>query len=144
MALSVPELELIVESFLVEGVPPGIIARVFDLDLDLVKRAQRKVRVQRYGTEDLVEFTEQLQWDAVDKARDIIWKGSAVDSTRFVSAILGKQISLAARRTPDSQRRATDAVLKLFEDMRSGDPDDKRDGGDEGPSFVATAGGVEG
>lgn len=119
--MKITELELIVESLLVEGVPPGIVARVFTLEPDLVKEIQRNVRVKRYGTDDLTEFTEQLQWDAIDKAREVIFSGSAVDSTRFVSAILGKQIALAARRTPDSQRRATDAVLDLFEKMRTGE-----------------------
>lgn len=140
MAITVKELELIIESLLVEGVPPGIIARVFDLELNLIKDAQRKVRIKRYGTEDLVEFTEQLQWDAIDKARDIIWKGSAVDSTRFVSAILGKQIALAARRTPEAQRRATDAVLDLFTNMRNGDAPREEE---ERSAFVAVAGGSD-
>lgn len=137
--MNATELELIVESLLVEGVPPGIVARVFELEPDLVKDIQRQVRVKRYGTDDLTEFTEQLQWDAIDKAREVIFKGSAVDSTRFVSAILGKQIALAARRTPDSQRRATDAVLKLFEDMRTGEPDADPEE-EEQSKFVAKAG----
>lgn len=141
MAITVAELELIVESLLVEGVPPGIVARVFDLETNLVKDAQRKVRVRRYGTEDLVEFTEQLQWDAVDKARDIIWQGSAVESTKFVAAILGKQIALSARRTPDSQRRATDAVLDLFTQMRNGEK--PADSEEERSPFIAVAGGGE-
>lgn len=137
MTISSVELELIVESLLVEGVPPGILARVFDLELDLVKKAQRNVRVTRYGTEDLVEFTEQLQWDAVDKARDIIWKGSAVDSTRFVSAILGKQIALAARRTPDAQRNAQHALLDMLDKMKSGAKSDEEV---EPSRFIATTG----
>lgn len=138
--MNASELELIVEALLVEGVPPGIIARVFDLEAELIKNMQREVRVKRYGTDDLTEFTEQLQWDAIDKARTIIWTGSAVDSTRFVAAILGKQIALAARRTPDSQRRATDAVLDLFETMRKGTAEPEDDD-DESGKFIAVAGG---
>lgn len=137
--MKITELELIVESLLVEGVPPGIVARVFTLEPDLVKEIQRNVRVKRYGTDDLTEFTEQLQWDAIDKAREVIFSGSAVDSTRFVSAILGKQIALAARRTPDSQRRATDAVIDLFEKMRTGEAGEEVVE-EEQSKFVARAG----
>ena len=42
------ELETIVAAMLGEGVPPSVVARVFDLDHELVKRAQSEVRVKRY------------------------------------------------------------------------------------------------
>ncbi len=112
------ELEEIVTRCLEQGVPPGVVARVFDLDHDLVKEAQRTVRVKRYGTDDMTEYMEQLQWDAVDDARQIIASGSAAEKTRVLGMVLGKQVALSARRTPESVRNSQGAVLDLMESMR--------------------------
>ena len=115
------ELEAICERLLTEGVPPGVVSRVFDLDPELVKTAQAKVRVRRYGTEDLSEYLEQIQWDTLDRVRDIIAKGSPSDQVKFAGALLGKQMAVAARRTPEKQRETTDRVLAMFENMRTGE-----------------------
>jgi hypothetical protein len=119
--ISAAELEAICERLLEEGVPPGVVARVFDLDPDLIKLAQSKVRVRRYGTEDLSEYLEQIQWDTLDRVREIIAKGSPADQVKFAGALLGKQMAVAARRTPEKQRETTDRVLAMFENMRSGE-----------------------
>jgi hypothetical protein len=130
------ELETIVECLLEEGVPPGVVSRVFQLDPELVKTAQGKVRVRRYGTEDLSEYLEQIQWDTLDRVRDIIANGSTTDQVRFAGAILGKQMALTARRTPETQRKMTDQVMTMLEGMRTGE---RRDD-DARSRFVALAG----
>jgi hypothetical protein len=117
-----PELVELVERCLTEGVPPGVVARIFGLDVQLIKDAQKQLRTKRYGTDDLVEYTEQLQWDAVDKAREILNSGSAADQTRFIAGILGKQVAIAARRTPAAQRDSQEKVLSMFESMRNSEP----------------------
>ena len=125
MAISARELEAIVERLLEEGVPPGVIGRVFTLDIDLLKEAQRKVRVTRYGTDDLSEYLEQIQWDTLDRVRDIIAKGSPSDQVKFAGALLGKQMAVAARRTPETQRKVTEQVAAMFETMRTGEKEDR-------------------
>jgi hypothetical protein len=114
------ELESIVMKMLGEGVPAGVVARVFDLDHELIKEAQKTVRVQRYGTDDMTEYMEQLQWDAVDEARRIIESGSAADKSRMLGMVLGKQVALSARRTPESVRNSQNSVIELMESMRGG------------------------
>lgn len=116
------ELEIIVGSLLENGVPPSVIARVFDLDHDLVKHAQSQVRVKRYGTDDMTEYMEQLQWDAVDEARQTIATGSAAEKSRVLGMVLGKQVALAARRTPEGVRNSQDALLDALEAMRNEKP----------------------
>jgi hypothetical protein len=113
-------LETMVERLLVEGVPTGVIARAFELDIDLVKERQAKVRRNKYGTDDLSEYMEQMQWTAVDEALKTMTAGSVSEKTRFVSAILGKQMAVAARRTPESQRKAVDSLMDMLSGMRSG------------------------
>ena len=133
------ELEAICEALLVEGVPPGVVARVFHLDGDLVKKLQTKLRIKRYGTEDLSEYLEQIQWDTLDEVRAIIAKGSTTDKVRLAGMLMGKQMAVAARRTPEGQRQLTDRVISMLENMRTGEvqQDDARSG------FVVNAGGVD-
>lgn len=116
------ELEAIVDSLLENGVPASVVARVFDLDHDLVKRRLSDVRVARYGTDDMTEYMEQLQWDAVDEARQLIAKGSAAEKSRMLGMVLGKQVALAARRTPQGVRDSQDALMDLLDDMRTSTP----------------------
>jgi predicted alpha-1,6-mannanase (GH76 family) len=121
MSITALELETIVEKMLVEGVPPGVVSRVFDLDLDLVKDEQRKVRIRKYGTEDLNDYMEQMQWDAIETARTTLATGSTAEKSRFVSAILGKQMTAAAKRTPEGEREKRDQVEEMFRKMREGE-----------------------
>lgn len=110
-----------VERLLIEGVPPGVIARAFELNVELIKERQSQVRRVKYGTDDLSEYMEQMQWTAVEEALKTMQSGSVAEKTRFVSAILGKQMAVAARRTPESQRKATDSLMDLMQEMRNGE-----------------------
>jgi hypothetical protein len=114
------ELEALVERLLTRGVPKSVVAEALDLDADLVDAKLRGVRVERYGTDDMTEYMEQLQWDAVDEARRIIEGGSAAEKSRMLGMVLGKQVALSARRTPESVRNSQEAVLGLLESMRAG------------------------
>lgn len=116
------ELENLVERLLVRGVPKTVVADALDLDVDLVGEKLTQVRVARYGTDDMTEYMEQLQWDAVDEARRIIEGGSATEKSRMLGMVLGKQVALSARRTPESVRNSQEAVVELMEAMRSGPP----------------------
>lgn len=114
-------LEAMVERLLAEGVPPGVISRAFDLNVELVKERLTHVRRAKYGTDDLSEYMEQMQWTAVEEALKTMTSGSVAEKSRFVAAILGKQMAVAARRTPEAQRKATDALMDLMADMRGGE-----------------------
>ena len=115
------ELQQIVKSMLAEGVPPGVVSRVFDLDIDLVKEEQKRTRVGKYNTDDLNDYMEQMQWDAVEVARTILATGSTTEKARYVSAILGKQMSAAAKRAPEGQRDSAAKMLEMFAAMRGDD-----------------------
>jgi len=122
-----------------EGVPPGVIARVFDLDEDLVKRQQKTVRLERYGTSDMEEYLEQAQWDAIDWARGVIANGSPAEQARASSFVLSKAISASGRRVPDSVKNERDRILSEMESMKTGAAEAPR----ERSRFVAIAGGAE-
>ena len=114
------ELEVLVTRLLENGVPKSVVARSLNLDPELVAHKLTEVRVNRYGTDDMTEYMEQLQWDAVDDARQIIASGSAAEKTRVLGMVLGKQVALSARRTPESVRNSQGAVLDLMEAMKNG------------------------
>jgi hypothetical protein len=120
VSITARELEDIVGKMLGEGVPAGVVSRVFELDIELVKDEQKKVRVRKYGTEDLNDYLEQMQWDAIEVARTILANGSPSEQSRYVSAILGKQMTAAAKRAPQGERDQMDNVMEMFKHMRGG------------------------
>ena len=121
MTITADELELIVEALLIEGVPSGVVARVFGLDTELVKTALLSVRQKTYGTDDLQEYSEQLQWDAIEHARDVIANGAEADKLKFMGLVLGKHMALSSRRTPESTRRAQESLMDILGKQRTGD-----------------------
>lgn len=118
------ELEAIVGRCLEEGVPPEVISRVFDLDSELVKEAQHHFRVREYDTDDLSGYIEALRWATVKDAFRVLESGSSADRARLHDKILGKEMAVSARRTPESVRNATSVVMDLMEEMKNGRPRD--------------------
>lgn len=121
MSLSGKELETLVIRLLTENVPPGVVARVFDLDTDLVKATQKTLRVRRYGTDDLSDFLEQMQWEAISDALETLHEGSTAEKARIHSLVLGKQMALSARRSPEAARDSAAKVMDLMTQMREGE-----------------------
>jgi hypothetical protein len=114
------ELEILVVRLLERGVPHNVVADVLELDPELVRSTQKHVRVERYGTDDLGGYLEQMRWDAIDEARRVIKSGSAAEKKNVLGAVLGKEMAVSARRTPEAVRDSQDAVLGMLEAMRSG------------------------
>jgi hypothetical protein len=122
MSTTAKELEKIIEKMLLEGVPPGVVDRVFPgVGLDTIKEAQKQVRVAQYGTDDLNDYLEQMQWMAVEDAMTTFQTGSATERARVRSAILGKQMTAAAKRPPEGTRNQRQAFDKMFAHMRGDD-----------------------
>jgi hypothetical protein len=122
MTITARELETLVERLLSEGVPPGVVSRVLDLEPDLVAEAQKDVRIRKYGTDDLNDYMEQMTWDAVEAARTAIATGSAAEKNSVMRAILGKQMTSAAKRSPEGQRNQVAKVMEMFATMRGEQP----------------------
>jgi hypothetical protein len=112
------ELEIIVTRLLEEGVPHLLLARVFDIDPDVVKEVQSSIRVSKYGTDDMTDYLEQLQWKTVDEMIRLMETGSTAEKIRLASTVLGRQMVAAAKRTPADQRDARDNLLEALADMR--------------------------
>jgi hypothetical protein len=98
-----------------------VVSRVLDLEPDLVAEAQKDVRIRKYGTDDLNDYMEQMQWDAVEVARTTLANGSTAEKARFVSSILSKQMTAAAKRAPEGQRDNAEKMLEMFAAMRGDD-----------------------
>ena len=98
--MNADELEYLVERCLGEGVP-GVVARVFDLSPDLVHEARALMKVRRYGTEDLAEYTLQAQWDAIEQARHVLAHGSPAERAKFSAALFVPQSARTAKDLPD-------------------------------------------
>jgi hypothetical protein len=139
------ELEYVVERCLTEGVPSGVVARIFDLSPDLVREAQSLLRIRRYGTDDLAEYTVQTQWDAVEQARRVLNHGSPTERTRFAAALLRAPMNRSAKDVPDHVRRLQSEVEETMKHMRGGDASepDEQPAEPERSRFVAVVGGPE-
>ena len=112
------ELRDIVNRCLSEGVPPGVVARVFELDIDLVKETQREVRVKKFGTDDQNDYFEAMVWDTIEWVRTTLTTGTPADKAKVATAILGKQMTAALRRAPQGDREDADELMTAFARMR--------------------------
>lgn len=124
MSLDAEELEHLVVTFLSNGVPVSVVARSLELDPHLVKRVLAQVHVDRYGTDDMAEYLDELRWDAIDHARKVIANGAPADQTKFAAFVLGKEIALGARRTSEATREATGSLMDALAKMRTGETKD--------------------
>lgn len=138
MPWTAKELEATVNALLAEGVPAGVVSRVFDLDEDLVKEQKKRVRVQKYGTADQDEYLEQVQWDAIELTRQVLATGTNAEKARFVNQVLARGIASQSKRVSDSVKEGREELARELEAMKSGGttPDERRSafvvvGGDE-------------
>jgi uncharacterized membrane-anchored protein len=116
------EFELMVKRCLSNGVPVGVVAQVFELDRETVAEAKKELLVTEYGTADLAEFREHLEWKTLDKCRQILDTGSPAEAARIATTVLGRQIARGAKTISDGQREAQQSLAAKMEAMRTGDP----------------------
>jgi hypothetical protein len=109
---------LFVERCLEEGVPASVVARIFELDLELVRQCLSIVRQKRYGTDDLAEYTVQAQWEALEEVRNIMTTGNPTERARVAATLLRTTVAVAGRRVPEKQREMAEKVFDLFKGMR--------------------------
>jgi len=141
MAWTEKELICTVNALLSEGVPSGVVARVFDLDEGLVKQQQKRLRIDRYGTADMDEYMEQMQWDAIENARQVLATGTNSERARFVNQVLGRGLASQSRRVSDSVREGRERLVAELESMKSGGPTEAPE--TERSRFVVVGGGKE-
>ena len=59
----------------------------------MVKDRLNELRVEKYGAAELSEATAQMQWQALDQARAMIYDAPYNVRSRFIMAILSKTMS---------------------------------------------------
>ena len=96
-----------------EGVPASVVARAFDLDVDLVKEVRATVRVRLYTTADMDEYLESLRWAVMSDAFSILRHGSTMDRTRLTAAVLGRQITASARKPSEGEKEQKQLIAIL-------------------------------
>jgi hypothetical protein len=114
------EFTLLVRRCLSHGVPTGIVAEVFALTEELVKKAKAEILTAEYGTADQAEYLDWLQWKTLERCAWIMEHGSAAEVTKIATSVLGRQIASAGKRTSDVQREAVERLSASMERMRTG------------------------
>ena len=125
----------IVERLLEVGVPPTAVAKAFSIDSFTVKEKLNEMRVERYGAAELAEAMANLQWEAFEQARAMIYEAPHGARTRFIMGILSKTMSLTARQSPETMGNMRADLMELLTGMVG--TDDPLDDTDT-TQFVAT------
>jgi regulator of extracellular matrix RemA (YlzA/DUF370 family) len=114
----------VVDRLLEVGVPPTAIAKAFEIDPFVVRDRATELRVERYGSAELSEALANLQWEAFEQAKTMIYDAPYSVRTRFIMAILSKTMSLTARQNPETIGNLRQNVLDLMGQMTGGGDDD--------------------
>jgi hypothetical protein len=115
------ELADMVDRLLEVGVPPTAIGKAFSIDPFVVRDRLNGLHVQSFGAAELSEAIAGVQWLALAEAQNMIYEAPYSVRARFITAILGRTMSLTARQNPETignMRR------DLLEFMQGGMADD--------------------
>jgi hypothetical protein len=112
--------EGLIRRSLEHGVPPEIVAAVFEIPADIAKEMQREVRVAKFGTADRAEYLEHLEWTALERVGKTIEHGSPAEVARVTTAVFGRQIAAAGKRPSDALTDARKDLMAAFAGMRDG------------------------
>lgn len=112
--------ELLVRRSLEAGVPPGVVAAIFELTTDVAKELQRQVRVERYGTADMAEYLDQIQWQTLERAQQLLEGGSPEQAARIVNSVFGKQIANAGKRPSSALEEQRAELMAAMKGVREG------------------------
>jgi len=141
MAWTEKDLTYTVNALLEEGVPVAIVARVFSLDEKLVEDQRKKLRVEKYGTADMEDFLEQIEWQAIDVVRNVLKTGTTTEKARYTNLVMSGRIRARTKRVSDSVREGRERLVEEFEAMKAGGPTGTPD--EERSRFVVVAGEAE-
>ncbi len=119
------------------GVPPTAIAKAFEIDPFVVRDRANELRVARYGAAELAEALANLQWEAFEQAKAMLYDAPYQVRTRFIMAILSKTMSLTARQNPETTGNLRRDLLDLMQMVASPDDDDLA--AQDTDAFVASA-----
>lgn len=100
--LSDEQLADVLHRLLLAGVPPTVVAKVFQLPVDDLKTLQSRLRVQLYGTDELMEAMTFLIWDAYNVTLNLLHEGTPTSRMRMASIVLSRSMSIAGRQPPES------------------------------------------
>lgn len=126
-----------VDRLLEVGVPPTAIAKAFEIDPFVVRDRANELRVERYGAAELSEALANLQWEAFEQAKAMLYDAPYSVRTRFIMNILSKTMSLTARQNPETIGNLRRDLLEFMSAGSVALDDDDLAGQDTG-AFVAT------
>lgn len=118
--ISTAEFAVIVRRCLENGVPVTVVARIFTLDRDLVAEARRELTVRDYGTAELGEYRQWLEWKTLATCHHLLESGSPAEKARIATQVLGRQIARAPGGETDAAKEARERIEATLENMRGG------------------------
>jgi hypothetical protein len=112
--------ELLVRRSLEAGVPPGVVAGIFELTTDVAKELQRQVRVERYGTADMAEYLDSIQFQTLERAQQLLEEGSPEQAARIVNSVFGRQLANAGKRPSSALEEQRAELMAAMKGVREG------------------------
>jgi hypothetical protein len=98
------------------------VAKAFDIDPFVVRDRQSELRVAQYGAPELAEAIANLQWEAIEQTRSMIYEAPYTVRARFLMGMVSKTMSLTARQSPETMGNLRKDLLDLMK-MVEDDPD---------------------
>jgi hypothetical protein len=120
--------EALLRRSLERGVPTDAVADIFGLPKETVKEMAKEAKVGRFNTADLAEYTENLQWETLERTQQIIRNGSPDQVARIATAVFGRQIQAAGRRPSSALEEQRADLMGAFAGIREGTPSQTRPG----------------
>jgi hypothetical protein len=121
--LSDDQLADILHRLLVVGVPPSALSKAFGLPVADLKQLQSKVRVEMYGTDELMEAMTYLIWDAYNVTLSLLHEGTPASRMRMASIVLSRSMSIAGRQPPESLDAMRDELYRIAQASAGEEPD---------------------
>lgn len=119
------ELTHLLDRLLEVGVPPSAIAKAWDIDPFLVKDRMNDLRIGRYGNAEMSEALANVQWEMLEEFRSMIHDAPYTERARFITAMVGKTMSLTARQNPEMLGNMRNDLLQLYQAMQASDDSDE-------------------
>jgi hypothetical protein len=100
------------------GVPPTVLANMFDLPIEVTMNLSLTVRREVYGTAELSEVLSFLTWKAAEVSLNALTGGSPEAQIKTAHMIMGKALATSVRQTPEEVKRAREDLLAVARQER--------------------------
>lgn len=103
----------IVHEFLSAGVPPTTLAIAFSLDPDDIKLIRDQLNIRNYGTSEIYEAMNHLQWKAYETALQMLRTGTPSERRQTINMVLARTVGIAGKQPSGEFDKIREQLVEL-------------------------------